>query len=164
MSRATASIAIIYLLATGFAGAAEKIDINTAPLGDLLKIVHIGEVRAQELISLRPFSSIDDLDRIKGIGTKRIEDIKKQGLAWVGSSTELLQPNSQASPEEVKTSSPPAEESPTEPSPIKEGGPKDVVAVGEQITNPLPFLVFLIASTLAIFSGTMVLLLKKRLK
>ena len=62
----------------------EKIDINTAPLEDLVKIIHIGKARALELISLRPFSSLDDLVRIRGISKKRIEDIKKQGLAWVG--------------------------------------------------------------------------------
>ncbi len=63
--------------------AAEKIDINAAPLEDLVKIIHIGEARALELISLRPFSSLDELTKIKGIGELRIEDIKKQGLAWV---------------------------------------------------------------------------------
>ncbi len=68
-----------------FIFAAEKIDINTAPLEDLIKIVHIGKTRAEELISLRPFSSLNDLVKIKGIGKKRLEDIKKQGLAYVGS-------------------------------------------------------------------------------
>ena len=67
---------------------AEKIDINTASLNDLIKIVHIGEKRALELISLRPFSSLDDLARIKGIGPTRIEDIKKQALASVEPVTE----------------------------------------------------------------------------
>lgn len=62
----------------------EQIDINTASLENLIKIIHIGEVRALELISLRPFSSVDELTKIKGIGESRIEDIKKQGLAWVG--------------------------------------------------------------------------------
>jgi len=62
--------------------AIEKIDVNTAPLEDLVKIAHIGEARALELISLRPFSSLDDLVRIKGIGNLRVEDIKEQGLAW----------------------------------------------------------------------------------
>ena len=62
----------------------EEIDINSAPIEDLVKIIHIGEKRAEELISLRPFSSLDDLTRIKGLGEKRVEDIKKQGLAWVG--------------------------------------------------------------------------------
>lgn len=66
-----------------FISAEEKIDVNIAPLETLVKIIHIGEARALELISLRPFSSLDDLARIKGIGSSRIEDIKKQGLAWV---------------------------------------------------------------------------------
>jgi DNA uptake protein ComE-like DNA-binding protein len=35
----------------------QKIDINSAPLEDLVKIIYIGEKRAKELISLRPFSS-----------------------------------------------------------------------------------------------------------
>jgi DNA uptake protein ComE-like DNA-binding protein len=48
-----------------------------------------GDKRALELISLRPFSSLDDLARIKGIGPARIEDIKKQGLAYVGTSSQL---------------------------------------------------------------------------
>jgi hypothetical protein len=61
----------------------EKIDINSASVEDLVKIIHIGKVRAEELIYLRPFSSLDDLIRIKGIGEAKLEDIKKQGLAWV---------------------------------------------------------------------------------
>lgn len=85
------AVFIFFFLLAGMAGifsansifAAEKIDINTSPLEDLIKIIHIGEARALELISLRPFSSLDDLARIKGIGEKRVEDIKKQGLAWV---------------------------------------------------------------------------------
>ena len=75
--------AILCLFPLGFVLAAEKIDVNTAPLEDLVKIIHIGKARALELISLRPFSSLDDLDRIKGVGEKRIEDIKNQGLAEV---------------------------------------------------------------------------------
>lgn len=69
-----------------------QIDINTAPLEDLVKIIHIGEKRALELISLRPFSSLDDLVEIKGIGEARIQDIKKQGLAWVTESQLIQEP------------------------------------------------------------------------
>lgn len=60
------------------------VDINKASLEELQKIIHIGEVRAQELIELRPFQSVDDLTRIKGIGEARIKDIKEQGIACVG--------------------------------------------------------------------------------
>lgn len=81
----------------------EKIDINSAPLEDLVKIIHIGETRAKELISLRPFSSLDDLTRIKGIGESRLNDIKQQGLAWVSgqsSESELLKPVVEESPQQ----------------------------------------------------------------
>ena len=121
-----------------------KIDINTAPLKDLLKIVHIREARAQELISLRPFYSLDDLTRIKGIGAKALEDIKKQGLAWVD-----------------PTLKPPKIEKETEP--IEKG----LAAVGEPFKPfeeqiPKSLSVFLIALAIAIFSGIIILILKRK--
>ncbi|MEH7493217.1 MBL fold metallo-hydrolase [Neobacillus niacini] len=60
------------------------IDINTASFEQVQEIMHIGPARAQDLINLRPFSSVDDLGRIKGIGPARIADIKSQGLACTG--------------------------------------------------------------------------------
>ncbi|MFA7385518.1 MAG: lamin tail domain-containing protein [Candidatus Paceibacterota bacterium] len=63
----------------------KKIDINNAPLEDLVKIIHIGEARAKELISLRPFYSFYDLTRIKGIGEKGAKDIEEQGFAFIRS-------------------------------------------------------------------------------
>lgn len=71
------------LMVVNFVFAAEKIDINTAPLEDLVKIIHIGEIRARELISLRPFSFLDELTKIKGIGEAKLRDIKEQNLAWI---------------------------------------------------------------------------------
>jgi outer membrane biosynthesis protein TonB len=62
------------------------VDVNSAPIEKLVEIKHIGEKRAQELVSLRPFSSLDDLSRIKGIGDKRVIDIKNQGVACISSS------------------------------------------------------------------------------
>ncbi|MEH7177574.1 MBL fold metallo-hydrolase [Neobacillus vireti] len=60
------------------------IDVNTAKIEQLQEIIHIGPARANELINLRPFRSVDDLGRISGIGTARIAEIKSQGLACVG--------------------------------------------------------------------------------
>lgn len=60
------------------------ININTASLQELQEIIHIGPARAEELINLRPFNSVDDLKRIKGIGPARLDDIKAQGRACVG--------------------------------------------------------------------------------
>ena len=59
------------------------IDINQASLEELQSIIHISPERAQTLIDLRPFDSVDDLERIKGIGPARITDIKDEGLACV---------------------------------------------------------------------------------
>lgn len=59
------------------------VNINTASIEEVQKIKHIGPERAQDLINLRPFSSVQDLDRIKGIGSARINDILAQGVACV---------------------------------------------------------------------------------
>ncbi len=123
----------------------KKIDINSAPLEDLLEIIHIGEARAKELISLRPFFSLDDLVRIKGISETRVKDIKKQGLAWV--ETEALA--------ETKETSAQAEKD------FKEELATAATTTGEKISKKLPFLPFFTAFLLAIFSGIIILSLKK---
>ena len=61
-----------------------QIDVNSATAEELDKIIHIGPVRAAEMIQIRPFTSLDDLVRIKGIAAGRLADIKAQGLACVG--------------------------------------------------------------------------------
>ena len=61
-----------------------QIDINSASLEELDQIVNIGSARAQEMITLRPFSSVDDMVRITGIAEKTLSQIKSQDLACVG--------------------------------------------------------------------------------
>ena len=46
-------------------------------------IIHIGPSRAAQMVGLRPFASVEDLARIKGIGPSRLADIIEQGLACV---------------------------------------------------------------------------------
>lgn len=60
-----------------------QVDINSAPKEELKRIIHIDEQRADELIRLRPFRSVDSLDRITGIGPTRLREIKEQGIACV---------------------------------------------------------------------------------
>jgi len=60
------------------------IDINSATIEELREINHIDVERAGQLIDLRPFSSIKDLARIKGIGPARVADIEAQNLACIG--------------------------------------------------------------------------------
>ena len=63
-----------------------QVDLNTASFTELQRIRHIGPERAREIMALRevlPLRSVDDLRRVSGLGTKRIEEIKQQGLAYV---------------------------------------------------------------------------------
>jgi competence protein ComEC len=59
------------------------VNLNTASLEDLTRIVHIGPARAQQIIDMRPISSLDELTRIAGIDQNRLEEIKRQNLAYV---------------------------------------------------------------------------------
>lgn len=61
-----------------------QVDVNTAPPRELELIIQIGPSRAAEMLELRPFSSLDDLNRINGISTGRVGEIKNQGVACVG--------------------------------------------------------------------------------
>src|SRR5699024_3683445 len=59
------------------------IDINHASESELTDIKHVGEVRAQDIINMRPFDSVDDLNQVNGIGDKTLEDIKAENKACV---------------------------------------------------------------------------------
>ena len=61
----------------------DQVDINSAPVEELDRIIHIGPARAAQMVTLRPFTSLDDLVRIKGIATARLADIKAEGIACV---------------------------------------------------------------------------------
>ena len=56
------------------------IDINTAPAETLLRIIHVGESRAAELVLHRPFDSLNDLERVTGLGVARVQEIIEQGI------------------------------------------------------------------------------------
>jgi len=133
------------ILSASFVLSAEKIDINAAPVEDLVKIIHIGESRARELISLRPFASLDSLAKIKGISEKRVEDIKKQGLASV---------DAQEKPETETASTKSEEEALKNEAAYPLSLEKELTAVGNSF-------VLLIAIPLAVFSGIIILILKK---
>ncbi len=59
----------------------EKININTATVDQLESLPHIGTKTAQAIVAYRtqhgPFKKTDDLTRVRGIGGKTLEELKK---------------------------------------------------------------------------------------
>ena len=54
----------------------EKINVNTASEEELITLPLIGKVKAHSIVLKRPFTSVDDLRRVPGIGPKTMERIK----------------------------------------------------------------------------------------
>jgi DNA uptake protein ComE-like DNA-binding protein len=61
-----------------------QVDINIASVEDLMRIKHISTARAPDVVSSRPYTSLDQLTRVKGIAAGRLADIKAEGIACVG--------------------------------------------------------------------------------
>ncbi len=55
---------------------AVKLDVNAAPMKELLNVPGIGPVTAQRIIEARPFKSAEDLRTVKGIGAKKFEKMR----------------------------------------------------------------------------------------
>jgi competence protein ComEC len=58
-----------------------QVDINSAGAQELERIVHIGPVFAEEIVALRPFESLEDIERVDGIGDAKASDIIEEALA-----------------------------------------------------------------------------------
>ena len=61
-----------------------QIDINSASLLDLDRIIYVGPVTAQNIVNTRPFFILDDLLNVSGIGDIKLQAIKYEGIACVG--------------------------------------------------------------------------------
>ncbi|MEW5692591.1 MAG: ComEA family DNA-binding protein [Candidatus Hydrogenedentota bacterium] len=57
-------------------GPAGKVNINKASKSELMTIKGIGETTAERIIEGRPYKTIDDLKKVKGIGEKKFEALK----------------------------------------------------------------------------------------
>jgi competence ComEA-like helix-hairpin-helix protein len=55
---------------------AGRINVNTATAAELEALPGIGPVIARRIIEGRPYRSVDDLNRVKGIGKRRLEEIR----------------------------------------------------------------------------------------
>ncbi|MBL1226309.1 helix-hairpin-helix domain-containing protein [Enterococcus sp. BWR-S5] len=59
-----------------------KVDLNYAEQKDLELITGVGPVIAERIVQERPFESVDDLIRVKGIGAKTLEKIRAEDVAF----------------------------------------------------------------------------------
>jgi competence protein ComEC len=59
------------------------VDLNTASVDELKLIKYINVVRAPLVIEQRPFTTIDQLINVKGIGPTYLQRIKDEGIACV---------------------------------------------------------------------------------
>ena len=58
------------------APAAAPVDVNSADLSALAALPGIGDKTAQEIVKGRPYKSVDDLAKVKGIGEKKLAKLK----------------------------------------------------------------------------------------
>ncbi len=61
----------------------DSININTAEKEELKLLTGIGPTYAERITGERPFSSLDDLTEVSGIGEVTLENIKEQGCAFI---------------------------------------------------------------------------------
>ena len=78
---------ILVLLMLSFVSAS-CIDINSASLEELDEIVWVGPATAQKIVDARPFDSVENLDKVSGIGEVKVADILEEGLACVDGEVE----------------------------------------------------------------------------
>lgn len=55
---------------------AAPVDLNTATAEELQTLPGVGPSLAEKIIAARPFSSVDDLDNVPGVGEKKMEQLR----------------------------------------------------------------------------------------
>ncbi|HYZ33937.1 MAG TPA: helix-hairpin-helix domain-containing protein [Crenalkalicoccus sp.] len=60
-------------------GDAKGVNLNTASVDELERIGGIGRQRAERIVQARPFASWDDLKRVEGFSDKLVQDLREAG-------------------------------------------------------------------------------------
>lgn len=56
--------------------APRPVNVNTATAKELAAVKGIGPTLAQRIVEARPYERLDDLERVKGIGPKRLANVR----------------------------------------------------------------------------------------
>ena len=56
------------------------LDLNEATVDQLTELPNVGSVRAEQIISKRPWDGINELTRVRGLGEASVEEIQNSGL------------------------------------------------------------------------------------
>jgi competence protein ComEA len=89
--------------ATPEPAAAAPVDLNTADQAALEALPGIGPALAKKIMAARPFQSVDDLSRIKGLSKAKIKAIKDQVTVAAGKPSQPTPPPAAAKPKGMPT-------------------------------------------------------------
>ncbi len=76
---AALSMAVLLVTTAAAGNTPGPVDINSATLEQLVALPGIGESKAAAIIeerSIAPFTSVDDLERVKGIGLSTVSELR----------------------------------------------------------------------------------------
>ena len=79
VARTMVAVAMVLALAGGAAAADGKVNVNNASVEELASLPGIGPSKAAAIIAERdkkPFASVADLERVRGIGPRTVEDLQ----------------------------------------------------------------------------------------
>ncbi len=78
MERLTSLVLVLAAVMLFTGSAFCLVDLNTASQSQLESLPRIGPVKAKRIIDGRPYRSIEEITRVKGIGPKTFENLKDQ--------------------------------------------------------------------------------------
>ena len=138
------------------------IDINIATKQELEKLTGVGPVLAQRIMDARPFSSLDEIIKVSGIAEGKLASIKEQGLACFFQQQKHQESEEKNESLEVKEKIITEEKTVTEEE--KPTTLKSLASVNEQVPEKSGSIrVFLTAAIISLFSGTAILIIKKKM-